>query len=152
MTRILAMVLVAAYAVTSVGPRGIALCIGGDHGWSEMIAATCGGGGHSQGSGTSHHHEDEHAEAQADCCDHHQSEQHGPCTDITLDQDFARLSSGSSKLITGGDGGNDHGAAIHHAAVASLACGFEWSRCVPPCKAVRQLQQASFTRTIVLRL
>jgi hypothetical protein len=85
-SRLIALMLLLAYSVTSIGPRGAALCLGGGHEWNEVIAARCAHGGHSHDGQSDHGHEP------TDCtaCGHHQDADHGPCTDIPLDADEAR--------------------------------------------------------------
>lgn len=93
MNRLVAILLLLAYTVTSLGPRGASLCIGGGHDWGQLIAARCEHGGHSHGPATSD------ADNPGDCvgCDHHQSNDHGPCTDIPLDPEEGRPTFGQAK-------------------------------------------------------
>lgn len=79
----MSLVLLAVYAVTSIGPRGASLCLGGGHDWSEAIIAAC---------SADHCCTEAPVEEVVQCvsCDHHQGESHGPCTDVPLDGDEAR--------------------------------------------------------------
>jgi len=74
------MLVLAAYAVTSVGPRGAILCLGGGHAWSEVIAAACieDPSGHRHGAKlrfTTHSHVQQH-----DACSEDHSHTHASCT------------------------------------------------------------------------
>lgn len=95
--------LLIAYLATSIGPRGAALCLGGGHEWSDVVAARCEHGGHSHRQAEPDHvHETDLHQGVSTCagCEHHQSHEHGPCTDIPLDGDEGRpsntLTSGKS--------------------------------------------------------
>lgn len=95
-SRFLWLLILAVYTATSIGPRGAAICLGGGHEWDEVIAARCehGGHGHSEASAIGHEH--------PGCagCDHHQSEDHGPCTDIPLGSDDGRPGTSQSSAKT----------------------------------------------------
>jgi hypothetical protein len=97
-SRLIAALLLIAYTVTGIGPRGSALCLGGGHDWDEVIALHCDHGGHRHDGGHAGDAECEHAVSECAGCEHHHDEEHGPCTDIPLDADESRPSAGQTTI------------------------------------------------------
>jgi hypothetical protein len=91
-SRLIAALLLIAYTVTGIGPRGTALCLGGGHDWNEIIALRCELRGHHHGGDADHHH----GHSVGAGCGHHQ--EHAPCTDIPLDANESRPSASQTSV------------------------------------------------------
>lgn len=92
--RLLPILLIVAYALPCLGPRGAALCVGGGHEWNQVIAAKC----ESTPSGHTHCGTESCESVACAMCDHHQQPEHAPCTDIPLGSEEVRPRSGQVDL------------------------------------------------------